>query len=152
MTPITPDLHKTPIFKTQLPTRWMPAYEYLVRLSATRSEIAAFPTLFVAAYNGNEDALRKVMELVFVSYYAAKNYAKTQEEIDTANAIMYLGNKLAEHVQAEKAKEESDAGAAALKPTSKPEPTPVKPEAKQPKPVIDPKIQFVKPGSFRSEK
>lgn len=40
MTPITPDLHKQNVFKTQLPTKWMAPYEYLVRMSASKPEIA----------------------------------------------------------------------------------------------------------------
>lgn len=153
MTPITPDLHKQNVFKTQLPTKWMAPYEYLVRMSASKPEIAAFPTLFVAAFNGNADALKKVLELVFISHYAARNYAKTQEEISTANAIVFLGNQLAENYQREKQTSELETLAATIKPTvtTKAEP-PAKQSSvdKQTKP--DSKIQFTKPGTFRSAK
>ena len=79
----------------QLPPKMMPAFLFLSELSLTRPEIAAFPTFFLSAIAGNKDAIRKVLEIVFIAYEAAVGHAKTKDDRAIANCVVFLGNSLA---------------------------------------------------------
>jgi hypothetical protein len=81
------------------PESWLAPYVYLSRQSVHRKEIAPFCGQFPAAYNGDRDALQRVFETRVLAYRAAKRYVVKGTERDCTNAIVFLCNQLAKHIE-----------------------------------------------------
>src|SRR5260370_33532759 len=99
MKPLTPDLTATGVMKTKIPDKWLQAFTYLTMAGASHSEIASFPGLFLAAWNGNDIALKRVLEAVFAAHYAGSRFATNDEQRSISNALIFLGNSLAEYIE-----------------------------------------------------
>ena|SRR6266851_249922 len=151
MSPLTPAKYYDGRLAVQLPPKLMPAFLYLSEISLTRPEIAAFPTYFLAAISGNHDAQRKVLELVYIAHSAGVRHAVTQDDRAIANAIVFLGNSLAEMWERGELTYEDPPPKPEIK-TNVTQAAPVTKKqnaqnAKQ-KPAIDRQIRFTKPGTM----
>jgi hypothetical protein len=102
MTPLTPTKMYDGRLAIQLPPKLLPAFLYLSEVAMTHPEIAGFPTFFLSAWAGNEAAIQRVFEVVFVVHWACVHHARNQDQKAISNAIVFLGNKLAENIQNEK--------------------------------------------------
>ena len=152
MSPLTPTKMYDGRLAVQLPPNLLPAFVYLSEAALTHPEIAAFPTFYLAAWAGNEDAIKRVLELVFISHYAGVHHARTKDEIATANCIIRLGNALAEAIENKSLPSYDDDAVSpeAASPKKGTNPAPVKhAEHKRTKPATDPKLKFQKPGEMK---
>jgi hypothetical protein len=142
-----------------LPVRLRAPFVYVLEKSISVPELAAFPTFYISALLGNEQALKRVLETVFAVHGAAQ-YIKTREQLGICNTVVWLGNAIASMSAKDELplKVETASLAATASPTTpatkqvqKPNP-PVRKADRKPKPAIDPEIKFVKPGSLATNR
>ncbi len=156
--PITPEKMYNGKLAVQLPPKLLPAFVFLSGAAITHPEVAGFPTFYLSAWAGNEAAIRKVLEIVFVAHWAGVRHAHTQDQHAISNAIIFLGNKLAESLERSALptyEEEKPATAAPATEAQQPiqKPAPVKKAEKQPAKQSKPAPEFSrKPGTLATEK
>ena len=95
--PLTPQRNRQ---LYQLPKGWSAPFNYLVSQSVGDPIIGYWPTMFLAACNGDKKALVRVVETAYTMYEFAKpRWAElSAKEKCVTNAMMQLVNMLSERI------------------------------------------------------